>query len=220
MKLTGKHIVILEGADCSGKSSLLHYLQDNVEGKCHSMHSNYSKLCSKQAHRHQHFMMCRFASKQFKKENYTGNNLVIMDRNYISDIIYGMIGYGSEGDFSYKMKTLKKLFRILRRGNPDVKISLVFCRPKKIDIYANEEEFSFDREKKEELLDDDENLRIRRIYDWFFRYPDVIALCKKYGIKIYTYNYHTDSDYTDIINKLNFRPYSKVNGEIKYAKNN
>lgn len=210
LKLQGKHIIILESSDQGGKSSLSRYLQNNVEGKCHVLHSNYNPDCSKQAHRNQHFLLNRFASKQFKESHYTKNNVVIMDRNYISDIIYGQIGYGSKGSYEQKLDTLKRLFKILRKGNNDVKISLVYCRPKKPeDLYSVEEEFPFNTEKKDELPTEEENKVLRKLYDNFFSSDELKDICKKYNIKIYYYNYFTDSDYSDITIKLNRRHCSK-----------
>lgn len=202
-KLQGKHIIILESSDQGGKSSLSKYLQDNVEGKCHVLHSNYNPDCSRSAHRHQHFLLNKFASKQFKKSYYTKNNVVIMDRNYISDIMYGYIGYGSKGSYKQKLKTLRKFFKILRKGNSDVKISLVYCRPKSSD--AEKEEFSFDRSKKEELLDDNQNEYIRSLYDKFFKSDDLISILSEFGVHLYKYNYYTDPNYEYITQCLNER---------------
>lgn len=204
-KLQGKHIIILESSDQGGKSSLSKYLQDNVEGKCHVLHSNYNPDCSRTAHRHQHFLLNKFASKQFKPAYYTKNNVVIMDRNYISDIIYGQIGYGSKGSYKQKLKILEKLFRILRKGNNDVKISLIYCRPKKISDIKCEEEFIFDKDKKEELLNDNQNNQVRELYDRFFESMELHNLLVKYSIHCYNYNYIIDPNYIDIIGKLNNR---------------
>lgn len=205
-KLQGKHIIILESSDQGGKSSLSKYLQDNVEGKCHVLHSNYNPDCSKVAHRHQHFLLNRFASKQFKSAYYTKNNVVIMDRNYISDIIYGQIGYGSKGSYEQKLKTLEKLFKILRKGNSDVKISLVYCRPKNSDFADDEKGFTFDKSKKEELLTENQNEYIRRLYDNFFSSTELHEILVKFDIHYYIYNYFTDPDYKYITEELNRRP--------------
>lgn len=202
-KLKGKHIIILESSDQGGKSSLSKYLQDNVEGKCHVLHSNYNKSVSKQAHRHQHFLLNKFASKQFHDCYYTHNNVVIMDRNYVSDIIYGQIGYGSRGTLKSKFRTLDKLFKILRRGNEDVCISFIYCRPKKIKKFFEEkEEFSFDTSKKEELLNSDENDKVRQLYDTFINSNAFAKLLDKHGIHLYVYNYHADPDYYGITKHL------------------
>lgn len=202
-KLQGKHIIILESSDQGGKSSLSKYLQDNVEGKCHVLHSNYNPDCSRSAHRHQHFLLNKFASKQFKPAYYTKNNVVIMDRNYISDIIYGQIGYGSKGSYKQKLNTLDKLFKILRKGNNDVKISLVYCRPKNFCHFNSEKDFLFDRDKKEELLNDNQNNIVRELYDKFFESLELHEMLVKYNIHCYTYNYITDPDYVNILKLLN-----------------
>lgn len=67
--LNTKNIIIVEGSDASGKSSLCKFLQDKVEGKCHTIHSNYSKLLPKENHRKQHFLISKFVSRQFDKKH-------------------------------------------------------------------------------------------------------------------------------------------------------
>lgn len=197
-KLQGKHIIILESSDQGGKSSFSKYLQSNVEGKCHVLHSNYNPNCTKSAHKHQHFLISKFIGKQFNSNYYTNNNVVILDRCYISDIIYSKIGYGSKGTYKQKLKILEKLLKIIRKHNQDVKISLVYCRPENLGSV-------FDVSKKDELLNKKQNKYICKLYDDFFNSADLHKILIKFNIYLYTYNYVVDPNYERITKKLNKR---------------
>lgn len=193
MALEGKNIIILESSDQGGKSSLSKYLANYVNGKCHVLHSNFAPDLPKENHRRQHFLMSRFVVKQFDSKHYTGNRLVILDRNYISDIIYGKIKYGSRGSYEQKLRTLDKLFKILTK-NKDVQVTIIYCRPEK-------EEF-FSKDKKEELLSEKQNQFIQKFYDDFFNSHEFLELIVNNNLHYYRYDYINDPDYTQLMSKI------------------
>lgn len=195
MALEGKNIIILESSDQGGKSSLSQYLHNYVNGKCHVLHSNFMPDLPKENHRRQHFLMSRFASKQFDNKHYTGNRLVILDRNYISDIIYGKIKYGSRGSFKQKISTLNKLFKILTK-NKDVRVSIIYCRPEK--------ESFFEKDKKEELLSLKQNQFIQKFYDDFFESSEFFEVLIMNNIYFYRYDYISDPNYEQLIKEIEF----------------
>lgn len=126
-----KNVIIVEGADACGKSQLCEHLKNKVNGKCHIIHSNYDKIQPKSNHLRQHFLIAKFVAKQFSRRYYTGNNLVVLDRNYISDIVYGQIGYGSFGSLSFKCAVLTHLLKML---NKHANVIIIYCNPKKICV--------------------------------------------------------------------------------------
>lgn len=184
--LNRKNIVIICGADHSGKSSLVNYMKERVGGKCHIMHSNYNKKHPGECNYNQHKLIGKFAVNNFKKKYYTGNRLVVLDRNYISDICYGTIGYGSKGDQTTKLNRLRKLFKLYTKSG--VTVSLIYCQPSK-DQFTKE---------RDELLEVSEHNKIKNIYDYYF-YNFFADMCKEYGISYYTYDYITDPKYTKIL---------------------
>lgn len=193
INLDSKNIVIIEGADGTGKSQLAEFLKEQVSGKCHILHSNYNKSYPGENNFRQHLLMSKFATNQFKKKYYTGNRLVILDRNYISDMTYGKIGYGSKGSDLYKQKRLDRIFELLSRVRytEDVQISLIYCRPEK-------SKFDETKNSREELLNDNENTKIQQIYNNYFKeiIPD---LCKAHFIDYYVYDFVSDPNYKTII---------------------
>lgn len=183
-----KTVIIIEGADSTGKTQLCKYLQDLVEGKCHIIHSNYSKQLPENNHRRQHFLIAKFVSKQFDCRHYTGNRLVILDRNYISDIIYGQIGYGSKGTLKQKIKTLSKLFKILSKN---ANVIVIHCNPV-------ESKFDTCFEKRQELLSKKENETIRKLYSKFFLSREFLYTLRKNKISYYEYSFLEDLKYKQL----------------------
>lgn len=180
-----KRIIILDGPDASGKGSLSAHIQLMANGKCHVMHSNYNKELPKENHRRQHKLISKFAVRNFDKNYYTGNNIVILDRCYVSDMTYGQIGYGSHGTLEEKFNYLDKLFSILT-SNPTVRVSFIYCRPDKT---------AFDKNAKDELLTNEENDKMQDIYDSLCLGLDFQELLAKHGISFYEYNFYTDPQY-------------------------
>lgn len=183
-----KKVIILEGADASGKSSLLQHLQNLSNGKCHTLHSNFNKELPKENHRRQHMNIAKFVSKQFSKNYYTANDMVVLDRCYISDMTYGQIGYGSRGDLNSKFRYLNRLLKIISR-NKDIDIILIYCRPNKTN---------FDKDAKEELLTDNENDKMQSIYDSVMYNSKMIDIILDNDIVFIVYNYNTDPNYENI----------------------
>ena len=191
INLSKKNIIIICGADACGKSELANKLREKVSGKCHILHSNYHKLLSKQNNFRQHQLIINFAIKQFDTKHYTGNRLVILDRNYISDIVYGQIGYGSKGTIEQKIKNLKKMFNKLTCYT-DVNVSLIYCRPQQTKFEKMQ------AEREELLRDEKQNLLIQEKYDEFFK--DVIPdLCEEYNIALYRYDFTKDPEYKELL---------------------
>lgn len=181
--MENKTIFILEGPDASGKSDLSKHIQTILNGKCHIIHSNYSKYVDKNNHRRQHKLISKFVAKQFKTKNYTGNS-VILDRCYISDITYGCIGYGSKGSLKSKLRFLDKYFKILTK-NKNIKIFLIYCN------HSN-----FNPENKDELINHNENTEIKSIYDNLFNHNFIFQeILNKYSIILYKFDYTVDSNY-------------------------
>lgn len=187
--LESKNVVIIEGPDASGKSRLSKYLQDYVGGKCHVLHSNFDKKLPKESHFNQHKLMADFIHKQFSKKYYTGNRLVILDRNYISDIVYGSIGYGSQHT---RAKKVKKLFKFLNKIKKNALVSIIYCRPTKTQ---------FDDSSREELLNSKEDKEIQKLYDSFFNTVMVEQLISM-GIKYYKYSYDKDPNYEQLTKRI------------------
>lgn len=186
--LEGENVVIIEGNDQSGKSTLCKHLQDLSNGKCHVLHSNYSKILPKNNHRRQHKLIAKFVRKQFDRRHYTGNNLVILDRNYISDIVYGNIGYGSKGSVKSKINYLIKLLKIIKK-NPTVNVVLIYCDPDKHEL---------DKTMKDELLSTKQYHAVQKEYDRFFKIENIKNIVTTTGIKYYLYDYMIDSDFKHI----------------------
>lgn len=189
-----KRIIILEGADSCGKSSLSTHIQQKVNGKCHVLHSNFNKELSKENHRRQHKLIAKFVAKQFSRHNYTGNNTVILDRCYISDMTYGQIGYGSRGTIRSKFKYLNKLFKILS-SNTDVTVTFVYCRP---------DSSAFDRSAKDELLTDTENSKMQKIYDDVCFSKEMFNILANNKISFYQYDFNEDPQYVLIDKAFNY----------------
>lgn len=190
---TTKNIIIIEGPDHTGKSWLSQYLHDYVNGKCHTLHSNYNPKYSAKSHYNQHKLISKYVNKQFNKKYYTGNNLVILDRNYISDIVYGnAVGYGSKGSLNNKLNKLDKIFKLLSK-NKDVKITVIYCC---LDISE------FNPDSKEELLNTTQNELVTEQYDEFFTSEKVNNIFNKYNIKFLNYSYKIDPSYSKLLEKL------------------
>lgn len=188
MDLKSKNVFIIEGPDASGKSELCKHLQNLAEGKCHILHSNFSKSLPKENHHRQHKMIAKFVSKQFDNKHYTGNNFVILDRNYISDIVYGSIGYGSKGSITQKIKYLDKIFKILTNIK-DINVCIFYCRP-------DNTKFSETVNSRKELLSETENKLIINAYDKFFRSNELLNLFIKYkNLSYKKYNFYEDPNY-------------------------
>lgn len=187
-----KNIIIIEGGDSAGKTQLTKYLQEYVNGKCHILHSNFNPGLPKENHFRQHKLMTKFVCKQFDSRYYTGNCLVILDRNYISDIVYGMIGYGSKGDQKYKIRRLNRLFRYFSKLS-DVTVSVIYCNPSKS---------TFNPEAKEELVDSAEDSIIKNLYKNFFDSLDVYDAFVRNNIKFYEYDFITDPYYENLMAEL------------------
>lgn len=189
-----KRIIIIEGADSVGKSQLSNHIQKMVNGKCHVLHSNYNKNLPQENNRRQHTLYTKFALANFKDSNYTGNNTVIFDRCYVSDITYGQIGYGSRGTLEEKYKHLGHLFKLMT-SNRNVEVSFIYCRPNKS---------KFNRDVKEELLTDTENNKMQKIYDSVCYESYFQDLLKIYDIDFYTYSFDYDSSYRLLDEHFNF----------------
>lgn len=184
MDFTEKHIVIIEGADATGKTSLTNFIQNTIaNGKCHVLHSNFNKSLPANNHRRQHRLIAKFVVDNFSPKYYTGNNVIILDRNYISDIVYGTIGYGSGGTLPWKINYLCKLMRKLKKSK--AQITFIYCRPSKKN---------FDPDAKEELLTNDEDQLISLLYDQIV-IRHILPAFKDIGIKCYFYDYTEDPDY-------------------------
>ena len=186
-----KNVIILEGADACGKSQLSKHIQDLANGKCHIIHSNYNKNISAENHRRQHKLIMKFVNKQFNsKKYYTGNNVVILDRCYISDITYGQIGYGSKGDIMSKLRYFNKLLGML---SPNIKITLVYCKPKKS---------AFNNDAKDELLNNTENNKMQDIYDNTLYRADMLRILRDHNVDFVLYDFIEDPEYKLLDAKL------------------
>lgn len=190
-----KRIIIIEGPDASGKSTLCKHIQGLTNGKCHTIHSNFCKELPKENHRRQHKLIAKFVSKQFDNKHYTNNHTVILDRCYVSDMTYGKIGYGSKGTIEQKFRYLDKLFKILTKDK-SIDIYFIYCKPKHI---------VFDKDAKEELLTYEENDTMQHIYDSVIFSSDMFSLFNKYNILCYTFDFTNDSDFTMLDNLLERR---------------
>lgn len=180
-----KKIIILEGPDASGKDSLAEHIKMMVNGKCHIIHSNFDKELPKKNHRRQHKLIAKFVSKQFSKKYYTGNDTVILNRCYISDMTYGQLGYGSKGTIEDKYNYLHELFAILTK-NKDVEVTVVYCKPSKS---------AYNPIAREELLNSNENNKMIDIYDSIMNSIEFAELLCYYNIKYYDYNFNEDPNY-------------------------
>lgn len=180
-----KVVFIIEGSDGTGKSSLCKFIQNYVNGKCHTIHSNFDKTLPKQNHFKQHLLITNFVKKQFDKKHYTGNSVVILDRNYISDIIYGDISYGSKGDRKYKLNNLRKMLKTL---NKTAKVVIIHCNPKNNKYFETSNE-------REELLNSTENNTIETKYKQFFSSFDFYDILENTRSDFYEFNFDVDSDY-------------------------
>ena len=180
-----KRIIIVCGADATGKSNLCMHLQKMANGKCHVMHSNFNKELPSENHRRQHKLMAEFAINQFNKKYYTGNHMVILDRCYISDMTYGQIGYGSRGTIEEKFVYLDKLMKILT-SNPDIKVSFIYCRPEKS---------AFNKDAKDELLTNEENDKMQTIYDSVCLGFDMFDILARHNVQFYQYDFKADPQY-------------------------
>lgn len=190
-----KKIIILEGADQCGKTQLSMYLQNiYFNGKCHVLHSNYSNSLPKKNHYNQHKLMTKFAIKLFKNKYYTGNNGIIFDRNYISDIVYGNIGYGSGGSNKHKLKKLSRFLSKLDKHCKDTSIYIIYCNP----TIEN-----FNVETKEELLNKSQNSKIREEYSKFFNNIKFLNILVKNHITLLTYDFIVDPKYKELVKYLN-----------------
>lgn len=199
-----KRVIILEGQDACGKTTLLKHLQDKTNGKCHTFHSNFDKSLPKENHRKQHKLIAEFIKEQFDDEHYTGNHTVILDRCYISDMTYGQLGYGSRGNIEQKYDYLRKLFKTMS-NNGQVDIILIYCRPSQTE---------FDIDAKEELLTDNENDKMQDIYDSVMFSLDMTELLVMYDINFYVYNFNNDSDYKHLDNYIDTIDLVKRSGII------
>lgn len=189
-----KRIIILEGADSSGKSGLSNHIKLLTNGKCHILHSNYDKNFPGENNFKQHKLMAKFATDNFKSDYYTGNHVVVLDRCYVSDMTYGQIGYGSKGTIEEKYARLNKLFNTLT-ANEDVEVSFVYCHPEKT---------AYDENAKDELLTPTENDKMNSIYESVclsFEFFDVLI---KNGIKFYEYNFISDPNYVLFDTEFNY----------------
>lgn len=180
-----KKIIILEGPDASGKDSLAEHIRMMVNGKCHIIHSNFDKELPKKNHRRQHKLIAKFVSKQFSKKYYTGNDTVILNRCYISDMTYGQLGYGSKGTIEDKYNYLGEFFDILTK-NKDVEVTVVYCRPSKS---------AYNPIARDELLNSNENNKMIGIYDSIMNSIEFAELLCYYNIKYYDYNFNEDPNY-------------------------
>lgn len=189
-----KHIIILEGPDCSGKTSLLNHLSELANHHCHTIHSNYDKSLPQENHFRQHKLITKFVCNNFKQKNYTGNNFVILDRNYISDIVYGSIGYGSRGAVKQKLSKLVTMLSAMKTCCSDINVSVVYCKPSK-DVFNDSE--------KEELLSVFQHNKIKRAYDKFFdSTSSVRSLFDQLGVNFYTYDFCVDPYYVELNKNL------------------
>ena len=105
------------------------YIQKYSNGKLHILHNSYFTK-KKDNHFKQATLISKFASDSLAENTFSGNPIVLLDRCYISDIIYGLIGYGDTIPYKTKLKNLAKIFKILTK-NKDVKVSFIYCRPSK-----------------------------------------------------------------------------------------
>lgn len=180
-----RHIIIIEGPDASGKSSLSKHIQYMSNGKCHVIHSNFSKYLPKANHFRQHKLITDFVVKQFNNFYYTGNNIVILDRNYVSDIVYGTIGYGSQGSIKKKFSRLDKIFKKLS-SNARTNVTFIYCRPS-----IN----NFDNSAKDELLNYNQNDKIRSAYDNIVLSKEFQQILIERNVKYVEYDFTKDPDY-------------------------
>lgn len=189
-----KRIIIIEGADATGKSGLCDHIKLLANGKCHTLHSNYNKDLPGENNYRQHKLMAKFAVDNFKPENYTGNYVVVLDRCYVSDMTYGQIGYGSKGSIEEKYSRLDKLFKALT-ADKTIEVSFVYCRT---------EQSAYDINEKEELLNTEENSKMSDIYDSVCLSFDFFDILAKNNIKFYEYNFITDPNYVLFDTEFNY----------------
>lgn len=197
---TYKNVVILEGADACGKSELAKYLQSYVEGKCHTLHSNFDPQCKGKCNLRQHKNIYKYIKNQFSKKYYTGNRLVILDRSIISDIVYyGTYGFGSPYSKDKKTELMLSWFKNLIKDNIDV--SIIFCNP------STSKDFNL--ENKEELINKSELAAIKEAYNDFFYIPytsddkSMFNVLRNIGVSFFEYDYITDPSYEKLIANLN-----------------
>lgn len=184
------YIFIVEGADATGKNELCNYIAKYNDGKVHILHSNCRKDLPKQNNYRQHKLMTNFVIKQFSKNYFTGNNVVIFNRNYISDLIYSNIGYGSKSSSNIKrIKKFKSIINDLLKIN-NITLCFIYCNPKKS---------SFNPGVRDELLDYNENYIIINEYEKFFNSRLIKEILKQNrNIKLYKFNFNTDSNYVNL----------------------
>lgn len=175
-----KRIIIIEGPDATGKTTLCNMIQEKTEGKCHLLHSNYDKAISHEAHWRQHVLFWDFAQKQFAATNYTGNHTVIFDRCYLSDMMYGQISYGSDGTLEEKQRRFLRLAN--KVAHKDISLYFVHCKPSHVEgLFKNGE--------KEELLTFDENDVVVKLYDEFFASEYFATFLAKTGFRYLRYDF-------------------------------
>ena len=182
MKIKGKYLIVLEGADNSGKTTLSHYICNSIfDGKCNILHSTFNKekydIC-----KNQHSFYADFIIQSFSKKYYINNNCIILDRSYISDIIYGMLNYGSREPILHKYKTLDKLLYKIKRKVPDINIVVIYCN--------NSGNVS---KNLEEIVNEKEHNAIIELYDYFFLDNNTVqSILNKYNVNVLCYDYKQD----------------------------
>lgn len=174
-----KRLIIIEGPDMSGKTTLCKMIQDKTEGKCHTLHSNYDKNLTPEAHWHQHELYWAFAHDQFLPYHYSGNHTVIFDRCYFSDLVYGQIGYGSPGDMSLKWTRMATLASM----GLDSKLFTTFF------IYCKPSKRAFGDGSKEELLTSDEDSKVAKLYDDVINCPEFLEWVEAHNITYMRYDF-------------------------------
>lgn len=165
------------------------YLEVNVH-KNPTCFSRWSVRFNKEKYdicKNQHSFYADFIIQSFSKKYYINNNCIILDRSYISDIIYGMLNYGSKDPLLYKYKTLDKLLYRIKRKVPDINILIIYCN--NIGSVAKDQE---------EIVNEKEHNSIIELYDYFFFDNNIVqSILNKYNVNVLCYDYKKED--TNII---------------------
>lgn len=140
---TSKPIIILEGPDGGGKSTLAHHLAEVFDARV--VHFGPMKHVTNTLPR---------AYTEGMLPALLGYQAVILDRSWLSEEPYGQAF--RKGNSRLRAEDVRMLERVSLRSNTIV----VNCRPPWEAVEA-----SFKERKKEEYLDDE--VQLRQVYDWY-----------------------------------------------------
>lgn len=172
---TTEQLIILEGSDCSGKSTLAKTLLRDLGGNCSLFHHGPYKGLS-------HELSRMFLDSMLPAV--TGQHPVILDRCWISESIYGPVYRGPVGDRVGPARALM-LERVARKSD----VIYVFCQPPIHNVIE-----TFKSRIDDEYLDNENQLRsVYNKYDEFFR--------TKTGLNYIKYDYTTDKD-DDVVDRI------------------